>query len=142
MTRPSLTGSSPTANTIGIVAVAALAASSLHGTRRDDHGHRAADQVSHSSRQAIVFALYPAVLDRHVLAFDIASVIEAFAERDRKARGGIGRPVSDKRDHRQRRPLPMRSKGPRNCSTAEERDELAPLHVPFARITLYAGLER
>jgi hypothetical protein len=82
------------------------------------------------------------VLDRHVLAFDIASVIEAFAERDRKARGGIGRPVSDKRDHRQRQPLPTRSKGPRDCGTAEERDELAPLHVPSARITLYAGLKR
>ena len=31
---------------------------------------------------------------------------------------------------------------PRDCGTVEERDELAPLHVPSARITLYAGLKR
>jgi hypothetical protein len=77
------------------------------------------------------------VPDRHVLAFDVAGLIEAFAKLGHKARRGIGRSVSDKRDHRQRRLLRTRSKGPRDCSTAEKRDELASLHVPPARITPY-----
>jgi hypothetical protein len=78
------------------------------------------------------------VPDRHVLAFDVAGFIEAFAELGHKARGGIGRSVSDKRDHRQRRLLRARSKGPRDCSTAEKRDELASLHVSPIRATSHA----
>ena len=91
-TRPSLTGSSPTPKTIGIVAVAALAASAAAGAGRGDHGHLSADQIGHQCRQAIVLALQPVVLDRHVLAFDVAGFVEAFAERGHIARGGIGRP--------------------------------------------------
>jgi hypothetical protein len=44
-----------------------------------DDGHTTADQVSHQRRQAIEFALQPVVLDRHVLALDIAGFAEAFA---------------------------------------------------------------
>jgi hypothetical protein len=47
------------------------------------------------------------------LAFNVAGFIEAFAERSHKARGGIGRPVSDKRDYWQRRLLRVRAKRPR-----------------------------
>jgi hypothetical protein len=38
-------------------------------------------------------ALQPMVLDYHVLAFDIAQLAEAPAERGHKTRGGIGRPT-------------------------------------------------
>src|SRR6516164_11113852 len=34
--------------------------------------------------------------DRHVLAFDVAGFVEAFAKRDRITRVDLGRPVSDK----------------------------------------------
>jgi len=34
----------------------------------------------HQRRQAIVSALQPVVLDRHVLAFDVAGFVQAFAE--------------------------------------------------------------
>jgi hypothetical protein len=44
---------------------------------RRDYGHTAADQISHQCRQ-IVLALQPVVLDRHVLAFDVAVFVEAF----------------------------------------------------------------
>ena len=37
---------------------------------RGDHGHLAADKISHQRWQAIVLALQPVILDRHVLAFD------------------------------------------------------------------------
>ena len=94
---------------------------------RGDHGHTAADQVSHQRRQAIGLALQPVVLDRHVLAFDVAGFVEAFAERGRKARGDIGRPAVDKPDHRQRRLLRACGERPSRRRAAEKRDELAPL---------------
>src|SRR6516225_4200078 len=94
---------------------------------RGDHGHLSADQVGHQCRQAIVLGLQPVVLDRHVLAFDVAGFVEAFAKRGRIARVGLGRPVSDKPNHWHRRLLRARRKRPRSRST-EQRDELAPPH--------------
>jgi hypothetical protein len=41
----------------------------------------APDQISHQSGQAIVLALQPVVLDGHVLAFEVAGLAEALAER-------------------------------------------------------------
>src|SRR5262249_20715965 len=46
-----------------------------------DHGHLSADQIGHQCRQTIVLPLQPVVLDRYVLAFDVAGLVEAFAER-------------------------------------------------------------
>ena len=66
------------------------------------------------------------VLDRHVLAFDSASFVEAFAERGRIARVGFGPSVSDKPDHGQRWLLCVRRQRLRGRRAAEQRDELAP----------------
>jgi hypothetical protein len=66
----------------------------------------------------MVLALQPVVLDRHVLAFDITGFVETFAECGRKGRRGIGRPVSDKPDYRQRRLLRTRHKRPSGCRAA------------------------
>ena len=52
-----------------------------HRAGSGDHGHLAADQIGHHCRQLIEVAFEPMVLDRHVLAFDIAGLAEAFAER-------------------------------------------------------------
>jgi len=71
-----------------------------HEPRRGDDVHLSANQIGHQRRQAIVLALQPVVLDRYILAFDVAGFVEAFAERRRKAHRGFGRPVSDKPDHR------------------------------------------
>ena len=58
---------------------------------RGDHGHLSANQIGHQRRQAIVLALQPVVLDRHVLAFDVAGFVEAFAENaGQNAHRGIG----------------------------------------------------
>jgi hypothetical protein len=88
-----------------------------------------ANQIGHQCWQAIVLAFQPLVLDGHVLALDVAGFVETFAERGRKARGGIGRPVSNKPDHRQRRLL--RTRRERLCGgcASDHRDELAPSHV-------------
>src|SRR5262249_28515993 len=53
---------------------------------------------------------------------------EAFAERSRIARGGIGRPNVDEADDRHRRLLRARRERPGGRRTAEQCDELAPLH--------------
>src|SRR5262249_39336106 len=47
---------------------------------RDDHSHLSADEIGDHCLQAIVLALRPMVLDRHVLAFDVAGFVKAFAE--------------------------------------------------------------
>jgi hypothetical protein len=43
-----------------------------HAARRGDQVHTAAHQVRCQCREAIVSALQPRILDRHVMAFDIA----------------------------------------------------------------------
>src|SRR4029079_1704302 len=40
--------------------------------RRGDNGDATADEVGHERRQAVVLAVQPVVLDRHVLALDVA----------------------------------------------------------------------
>src|SRR5262249_14146023 len=102
-----------------------LGASAEAGYR--DHGHAAADEVSHDRGQAVVLAVQPVVRDHHVLALDGAGFVEAFMERGRIARGAIGRPNADEADDRHRRLLRARRKRPRRRGT-KQRDELASLH--------------
>jgi hypothetical protein len=58
--------------------------------------------------------LQPAVLDRHVLALDVASFAKPLAERGPRARCGFGRPGVDEPDHRVRRLLRTRRERPRH----------------------------
>ena len=91
-TRPSLTGSSPTLKTMGIVVVAALAANAaavppiaaITATcRRTRFGRQ--------RRQPIELILGPAVFDRYVLALDIAGVLQALAKCAQTVRVRVGR---------------------------------------------------
>ena len=86
----------------------------------------AADQIGQQCRQVIVLTVQPVVLDRHVLAFDSAGFVEAFAEPGRIAHGAIRRPAIDKPDQRQRRLLRARHERPCGCRTAERGYELPP----------------
>ena len=90
-TRPSLTGSSPTLKTMGIVVVAALAAKRRSELRRDDHGDLSANQFGRQRRQSIDLILGPAVFDRYVLALDIAGVLEALAKSAQTVRERVRR---------------------------------------------------
>src|SRR5215472_7890634 len=47
---------------------------------RGDNGYAAADEISDERGQAIVTSVQPVVLDRHVLALDVACFLEAFAK--------------------------------------------------------------
>ena len=90
-----------------------------HVANRGDHGYSPADQIGHQRRQAIVLALQPVVLDRHVLAFDVAGFFEAFAECVRITHVSIGRPSANDADHRHRRLLRLcRNERPRSRRTA------------------------
>jgi hypothetical protein len=89
-----------------------------------------ADQIGHQCRHAIVLALQPVVLDRHVLAFDIAAFTKALAERGRITRVGMERLSANNADHRHCRLLRARCERPRDGRAAETQDELAPSHVP------------
>src|SRR6516162_8860618 len=100
-----------------------LSSSGLTGRR--DNGVATADEVSHQRRQAIEAAVEPMVLDRHVLALDVAGFAKAFPERDHAGHGTAGRSEVDEADNRHRGLLPPRRKRPRRRA-AEQRDELAP----------------
>ena len=82
---------------------------------RVDHGHLSADQIGHQCRQAIELALQPVVLDRNVLAFDVASFAQAFAECGHIS--CIGRSDAQKRDKRQCCLLRARSERPCYCGS-------------------------
>ncbi len=105
-TRPSLTGSSADTKTMGIVVVAALAANADSGTSgRGDHGDLSANQFGRQLRQPIDLIVGPAVFDRHVLALDIAGLLEALAKCAQTIREPVRRSAVEKPDHRHRRLL-------------------------------------
>jgi len=91
---------------------------------RGDDGHLLANEIGQQRRQAIVLALQPGILDRHVLAFDVAALVEAFSERGHITRR---RSLRYERDHRQRRLLRARRERP-SRHAAEEGDEFPPPH--------------
>ena len=66
--------------TMGIVVVAALAANAGASAGRGDHGDLPANQIGRQRRQSIELILGPAVYDRHVLALDIAGLLQALAK--------------------------------------------------------------
>jgi hypothetical protein len=91
---------------------------------RGDNGHATPDEVSYERWQAIVLALQPVVLDRHILTIDVAGFVETLTERSGTAR--IGRPAVDEADYRHRRLLRARRERPCRHRAADQRDELAP----------------
>src|SRR5262245_63996497 len=92
---------------------------------RSDNGDATADEVGHERRQAVVLAGKPVVLDRHVLALDVARFAKAFTKCGCMAYGTIERSTAEKPHHRHRRLLRARRERPRRRRAAEKRDELA-----------------
>src|SRR6476659_4003922 len=77
-----------------------------------------------AGRQSVVLAERPSVLDRHVLAFDVAVFGQSPAERSHQVRALIGHPRAQEPDYRHCRLLRARGERPRRRA-ADERDELA-----------------
>jgi hypothetical protein len=67
------------------------------------------------------------VVDRHVLAFEVAGLAKALAERSHAARVRVSSPGIDECDYRHRCLLRARPYRPRRHS-GKSRDEFAPFH--------------
>src|SRR5262249_20435376 len=113
------------------------------GVGRRDHRHLTAREISGEVRQSIVLILRPVVLNRHVLAFEIATLANAMPERGHKVGSAAGRRGAENPDHRHRLLLRARREGPRRRA-ADERDELAPPHsiTSSARASRVGGTVR
>src|SRR5262249_7893905 len=112
-------------------------------TGRSDYGNLAANEIGRQYWQSIKLILGPAVFDRHVLAHDIASLLQALAERPQPFRDRIGRSGVQIPDHWHRRLLRPRRERPADGRAAEQRDELAALQLTklhaltLAKVTAY-----
>src|SRR5262249_55368751 len=127
LTRPALTGSSPAPKTIGIVVVAALAANANWNLRSRRLPLPSGEPVRPPAPAAARIDLSPAIFDRHVLALDIAGVLEALAECAHTVRKRVRRCTAEEPNHRHRRLLSPCCEGPCSRPAAKERDELAAL---------------
>jgi hypothetical protein len=121
-TRPRLTGSSATMNTIGIVAVAFFSREYAIA-RRGNNCNPAADEVVGQFGQAIYLVLSKAVADPHILALDIARLLQALMKRAEGLCVAAWWRDVEEPDHRHRLLCPRHHR-PRS-STAKPCDELA-----------------
>src|SRR6516165_5982340 len=95
---------------------------------RSDHRHLTAYQLSCEVGQSIILILRPAILDRHILAFDVPAFADALPECGHKTCSVGGRRAAEEPDYRHRRLLRARRERPRGSRTAEQREELAAFH--------------
>ena len=103
---------------------------------RSDHSDPPTNQIGRQHRQSIDLTLRPAVFNRHVLTLDIAGVLEALAKSAQTLCPPFRRCGTEEPDHRRCRLLRARRERPCDGRAADERDELAPLHVwPSDRTT-------
>src|SRR5947209_2017287 len=79
---------------------------------RSDHRHLTAYQIGCEVGQSVVLVLRPAILDRHILALDVAGFTNALPECGQIACTISKRRPAEETDHRHRRPLPPRRNRP------------------------------
>ena len=90
-TSPVSTGSAPISKTIGNRRGRRLCRECRRSAAgRHNHGHLAANQFGRQRRQSIVLVFCPAIFDRHVLALDIACLLQTLAERRNGSRARSG----------------------------------------------------
>src|SRR5262249_6508678 len=95
---------------------------------RGHHDHSTTTQIGRQHRQPVILAVCPAILDRHVLAFDVAGFVQAAMECGQKRRIGVTRPAIEVAYHWHRWLLRAPGQRPRGRRAAEQRDELAAPH--------------
>src|SRR5262249_58704428 len=122
-TSPSCTGSPLVAKTMGILVVAAFAASAGRSPPITAITALAVNQFGRQCGQLIVLIVRPAVFDRCVLALVVAGFLEALPKRRHMCGVYLCRWAAKERRER-----------PRGRRAAEKRDELAPFHCPSAPV--------
>src|SRR6516162_5234556 len=110
---------------------------------RNDYCYLPVNQFGCQLRQPLELTLSPAIFDRHVLALDIAGVLEALAECAHTVRKRVRRCTAEEPDHRHGRLLRARRERPRG-RRAEQRDEIASDHsiTSSARASSVGGIVR
>src|SRR5262249_15997185 len=110
--------------------------------RRGDHSHMTADEIIDECGQSIVLAIGPAVLDRRILALDIAGFAQAPTESGYPGGECYIRSAVEETNQRHRRLLRPRRERPRSRRAAEERNELATFHsiTSSARTRIVVGI--
>ena len=115
-------------NTIGIVVVAALAASAETVPPAAAINETSTlNEIGCQLRQAIILAARPPVFDRDSLALDEPGFLQTLMESGDERCECIGRSAVEKSDYRQL--LRARRERPRRCRADELRDELPPAIV-------------
>jgi hypothetical protein len=93
-----------------------------------DHRHLTAYQIGCEVGQYVVLVLRPAILDRHILALDVAGFANALLEWGQIPCTISKRRATEESDHRCRSLLCPRRNRPRCRRAAQSQDELATFH--------------
>jgi hypothetical protein len=93
-----------------------------------DHVYLAAEEIGGQRGQPIIAALRLAVLDRHVLSFDIAGLAQPLVERGHKRCKRGGQAAAEKADHRHRVLLRAEAARRRRHCAAQQQHQLATPH--------------
>src|SRR5262249_38591444 len=88
---------------------------------RSDHGHLTAYQIGCEVGQSVGLVLRPAVLDRHILALDVAGFTKALAECGQIACTIDGPRATQESDHRHCALLRARGERPRRAAAPPSR---------------------
>src|SRR5215831_17156665 len=109
---------------------------------RSDHRHLTAYQIGCEIGQSVGLVLRPAILDRHILALDVAEFTKSLAECGQIACSTGRLRAAEEPDHRHRWLLRPRRQRP--CRrAAEQGDELAPADhsiTPVASASMVGGI--
>src|SRR5215831_18365881 len=95
---------------------------------RSDHRHLTAYQIGCEAGQYIVLVLRPPILDRHIVALDVAGFANALPECGQIACTISKRRAAEESNHRHRWLLRARRERPYHRCAAEQRNECAPPH--------------
>src|ERR1700730_8380889 len=96
---------------------------------RSDHRHLTAYQIGCEVGQSVGLVLRPAILDRHILALDVAGFTKALAECGQMARTIDRRRAAEESYHRHRRLLRASRERPCGRRAAEKANELTSPHI-------------
>src|SRR5262249_5632660 len=104
---------------------------------RNDYRYLPANQFGRQLRQPLELTLSPAIFDRHVLALDIAGVLDALAECAHTVRKRVRRCTTHKPDLRHGRLLCKRRERPRRrYRAAEQRYERSIVRGDRGRVVI------
>ena len=131
-TRPSLTGSAPVANTMGIVCTCSLCRKGSREKGGSNDRHPLAHEVGREHRQSLILSFCPSVLQFDVAAIGIPSLTQTLPEGADTESVGFGRSTAEQSNHRHGRLLRARRERPSDCGATptQNTEKFPPPHTP------------